>query len=430
MRSLLKQAWRGGSLSGRWLSLALLPAAAVYGVAVRVSGAMRRHGAKWSGDVPAVLVGNLTVGGTGKTPLVAMIAGRLLDDGFNPAIISRGYGGAREDDPAFVSDGRRVLLSPVEAGDEPVMLARALPRVPVVVGIDRVRAAGLAVGGAVAGADWPVAGVVVLDDGFQQRWRFPFGFRVVVLNAVDPFGNGRLLPAGPLRESVESLRDADAVVLTHASEVDEFRLNGLRERIAALAPRAWVAALAYRIGAVSSLPGGEDLPEGWFKGKRVLALSAIGYPEGFELAVRELTGVDVVSFAAADHHRWRSHELDRAFELAMAQGCDAIVTTEKDSVRLPSRGVPSIPLRQPMQCRRKGWRWSASFRSAAASSIFRHAVSAAATDAPSIPLCVARLAPTWVAGEESFFAALAGYLRRDSSRSGDSASRPAFRPVS
>ncbi len=156
--------------------------------------------------VPVVSVGNLAVGGAGKTPVALAIAALLLDAGRSPAVLSRGYGATRTDD-RVVSDGERLLLDAASGGDEPVLLARRLPRLRVLCGPDRARLAGRAVA---MGAD-----VLLLDDGFQHR-RLARDLDVVVVDASNPWGNGHCLPFGPNREPRSALRRAGLVWLTHA----------------------------------------------------------------------------------------------------------------------------------------------------------------------------------------------------------------------
>ena len=321
----------------RVLHAGLLPASFAYGLGVKIHQAWRRRLPSWGRPIPVVLVGNLTVGGTGKTPLAASLAGQCQQAGLKPAMISRGYGGVRKVDPAVVSDGNHILLSAHEAGDEPWMLAQMHPDQLVVVGADRVQAAALAV-------DQLGATALVFDDAFQQRHRFPAGFRVVAVNAVNPFGNGALLPAGMLREPVASLRAAHAVVLTHAAEVDASSLDQLKQRVRDLAPQAVRAAVAYELEDLESAADGGRQQREWLRGKRVLALSAIGFPEGFERMLQQATGRDVVGRAAPDHYRWQTRDLQQAARLASARGCEAMVTTAKDAARLPPAAALEVPL--------------------------------------------------------------------------------------
>jgi len=341
VRSLLADIWKAAvrrrGFAGNLLYLTLLPISWGYALALRVSMARRRRLPRFTAGIPVVLIGNITVGGTGKTPLATGIAGRLAFDGWKPAVISRGYGGRRRSDPARVSEGGTILLGPFEAGDEPVMMARNLgPGADVFVGRDRVAAADMAVR---AGA-----GALVLDDGFQQRERFPGAFRVLVVNAADAFGNGALLPAGLLREPVETMGQADAVILTHADEVSAGRLEQVRGACTRPGSRAVFSSAAWRFKGLDPVAGA--LPHSGLRGRKLLALSAIGYPAGFELMLERETGCPVAAMHRPDHHAWTAPELTAACQAALALGCEMVVTTQKDFMKMEGLlpASPAVPL--------------------------------------------------------------------------------------
>jgi len=337
VKSFLLPLWdaacRRRGIAGNLLYFFLLPLSWIYAPALRISMRRRRSHIRFVEKVPVVIVGNITVGGTGKTPLVARIVARMSADNWKPAVVSRGYGGRRHHDPAQVSAGGKILLGPAEAGDEPVMIARHLvPGSDVFVGRDRVSAALMAVK---AGA-----GSLVLDDGFQQRDRFPGAFRILVVNAADAFGNGALLPAGILREPVETMREADAVILTHADEVSGAILAGVRAACSGTGSRAGFSAAAWRFQGLDPVAG--LVSGGPLKGRKVLALSAIGYPAGFELMLERETGCAVVAMHRPDHHVWTASELQAATQGAQALGCELVVTTQKDFMKMEGL-LPSSP---------------------------------------------------------------------------------------
>lgn len=299
---LIQRAWRREGLLGWAGFLLLLPWSWLMRLALAVHRRRRAAQPTFDRDVPVVIVGNLTVGGTGKTPLTAWIARDLRRAGRRPAVVSRGYRGRRDRDPAVVSDGRRVRLNAAAAGDEPVMLARQLPGVPVVVGRDRVAGASLAVER--CGAD-----VLILDDGFQVRARFPGALRVLVVHGRDGVGAG-LFPAGPLREPTEATADADLVVMTHG-------------RVTPLPVRRPVFRCDHR----TILRG--------VRGRTVVAMSGIGDPASFEAGLRRDAGARrVISCRVPDHHRWTRAEYVYARALARRERA-VLATTAKDAVRLP-----------------------------------------------------------------------------------------------
>jgi tetraacyldisaccharide 4'-kinase len=301
MRGALTQLWYGKA-SGAAL---LAPLAALYGAVMHLRrrayerGLLRRYGA----GSPLVIVGNLTVGGTGKTPLVAWLARELQTRGYRVGIVSRGYGsGART--------ARLVTAQATwqEVGDEPLWLAQSTG-CPTAVGHDRVAAARLL---SAAGMN-----VIVSDDGLQHLRLAP-DCRIVVVDGERVFGNGRLLPAGPLREPVSELSRADAVVVNGAA-ASALRLEGGPARAAPLIEMQLVASIAV------ALAGGAKRSLDSFRGARLHAVAGIGNPARFFRALRAF-GIDVIEHAFADHHALVASDLDFGDDLP-------VLMTEKDAVK-------------------------------------------------------------------------------------------------
>jgi tetraacyldisaccharide 4'-kinase len=274
---------------------------------------------------PVVAIGNLTVGGTGKTPAVELAVRSLAGLGHRPAVVSRGYG-RRSRGVQVVADVASIRLEPEEAGDEPFLLARRLPGVPVVVGADRWEAARVALDGCGATA-------VVLDDGFQQR-TLATSLDVVMARARRPWGNGRVLPAGPLREPLRALARADLVVATGSGDVSADEVGAAVARHAPHAPVLTAALEAVDCWEARRLA---RIPLAKLGGARVLAFAGIAAPSAFATTLRAL-GVAAEVVAFPDHH-WYTRDDVRALE-ARAAGADALVTTEKDWVRL--RGLLGV----------------------------------------------------------------------------------------
>ena len=298
---------------------------------------------------PVVSVGNLTVGGTGKTPVAEMLARELQSRGRRVAILSRGYKSVPRPfaqrlrnklfkhldlfPPRIVSDGKDVLLDSRRAGDEPHMLAKNLPGVCVLVDKDRVKS-GLH---ALRHFD---SDVLLLDDGLQYQ-RLRHRIDVVLVDSQAPFGNEHLLPRGTLREPPANLRRASYIVVTKSGpKPDDALLARLRKlnRTAAIiecnhAPRHW-----------QDLSTGERLPLNHLKGRHVGAMSGIARPESFEEGVRQLGAMVEISKAFADHHRFTKKEILRFLEWCDRRSLDALVTTEKDAVRFPDIDNPSVPM--------------------------------------------------------------------------------------
>jgi tetraacyldisaccharide 4'-kinase len=274
---------------------------------------------------PVVSVGNLGVGGTGKTPVVARVAEILRDAGERVAILSRGYGGSFRGEALVVSDGSAVLAGAAEAGDEPVMLARALPGVVVAVGAHRD-----AVGRAVEARFG--RRVHVLDDGFQHL-RLERDLDLVCLDVRDL--EDRPMPAGRLRERPSALARASLVLLTRIEAASEAELRALEARISP----ARTFRVARRVVGFSALDGTAAAAPA-----RAYLLAAIARPERFEWDVARC-GVEVRGRAFfRDHHRFHAGELAGVAARAHAAGAEAIVTTAKDAPRLGGSSFPGMPV--------------------------------------------------------------------------------------
>jgi len=272
-----------------------------------------------------VSIGNLTVGGAGKTPVAIHITRFLREAGVRTAVLSRGYG-RTSDGLVEVADSERVLTDAARGGDEPLLLARSCPGVPVVVARDRASAAEHAV--ARFGAQ-----VVVLDDGFQHL-RLHRGLDVVVLDATAPYGNGYLLPRGPLREGREALRRAGLVWISKADQASAQDVDVLRAEALALTGREPVVA-AYRVVDVLDGGGGSLGPTA-LQGCRVLLVAGLARPGSFRRTLESCGATVVAEMVFPDHHRFTEQEITNILSRTRAAGADALALTEKDAVRLPS----------------------------------------------------------------------------------------------
>lgn len=297
----------------------------LYGKVVLARIFLYKQGVLKRRKVPGAVisVGNITTGGTGKTPAVIMLARWAADNGFRVVVLSRGYGGKRRKNLLLVSDTENILSCAEEAGDEAFLIARRLPGVPVLVSKQRHLAA------MAAAARWS-ADLFILDDGFQHV-QLERQADIVLLDAGMPFGNGRLLPLGPLREPISQLRRADALILTR-SENDsgpDPRLS-IKEDFPGLS----VFRAAHIPEKVVFPRNGEDRPIEFLAGKRVMAFAGIGRPEAFLKTLKSL-GADVVDFLAfGDHHNYGSADIGRISDIARSRSVAFIVTTEKDWVRI------------------------------------------------------------------------------------------------
>jgi tetraacyldisaccharide 4'-kinase len=275
---------------------------------------------------PVISVGNLTLGGTGKTTACAFLAERLLSRGIVPAVILRGHR-RRGRGRLLVSDGADVLAEPDESGDEAYMLTRLVPGAVVAVGKWREDA------GRMVLRDTP-AEAVILDDGFQY-FRMHRDLDIVLLDALDPLtADARLFPAGTLREPLAQLRRAHLLWLTHSDLASAAALGNLKALAAGAAPGVpWVEVIHRPTSLRPVHESGTPHPPDFLAGKRVAALSGIGHPKAFERTVRRLGAAHVEPTRFPDHHRYSAR--DGQTILRRAQSSDLIVTTEKDAVRLP-----------------------------------------------------------------------------------------------
>jgi tetraacyldisaccharide 4'-kinase len=280
-----------------------------------------------------VSIGNLTVGGTGKTPAVELAVQTLAEMGHRPAVVSRGYR-RRSRGVQVVADAASIRLDPEDAGDEPFLLARRLPGVPVVVGANRFEAARLAVRrfGVTA---------IVLDDGFQHR-TLGKNLEIVMTRARQPWGNGRLLPGGPLREPLAALARAHLLVVAGAT--GEADLDEVRPAAARHAPGIPVLAARYAPVECWEADRMRARPLRTLAGTRLLAFAGIAAPDGFNATLAHLGVATVELVPFADHHWYGPEDLKRLDERALALRADALVTTEKDWVRLRRLPLPKRPL--------------------------------------------------------------------------------------
>ena len=284
-------------------------------------------------DCPVVSIGNLTVGGTGKTPAVELAVRTLMDLGHRPGVLSRGYG-RRGGGVQIVADAASIRLDAEEAGDEPFLLARRLPGVPVVVGPNRYEA------GRMARTRFGVT-AVVLDDGFQHR-TLRKDLEVVMARAGQPWGNGRLLPGGPLREPLAGLARAHLVVATGCRQLDE--AAEVTTTVARVAPGVPVLTAVHVPTECFESSAMRFVPLSALGGAKLIAFAGIGSPAGFRRTLAE-AAVSVADFQEfADHHWYTREELARLERRAAEVGADGLVTTEKDWVRL--RRLP--PLKRPL----------------------------------------------------------------------------------
>ncbi len=299
--------------------------------------------------VQVIAIGNLTVGGTGKTPVVEKFARELRDAGRNVAILSRGYRSKptplhkslldrllfrRESTPPrVVSDGKSLLLDSEMAGDEPHMLASNLKDVVVLVDKDRVKSGRYAI--EKFGCD-----TLLLDDGFQY-WHLQ-GRRhdVVLVDRQQPFGNEHLLPRGTLREPPSHLARANTIFITKS----DGKTAELRARIAQLNPTAAIIECVHHPLYLEDVFSGQRHQLDVLKGRKVASFSGIAQPESFEQSLVKLGADLVYSKRFADHHRFTQQEILNAINRGKKRQAELIITTQKDAVRFPKLDRRDLPI--------------------------------------------------------------------------------------
>jgi tetraacyldisaccharide 4'-kinase len=269
-------------------------------------------------DVPIITVGNLSLGGTGKTPMVKWLAQRFQDAGLRVAIVSRGYGAA---------DGNH--------NDEAMELAQALPNVPHIQNRDRVAGAQQAI------REFNLQ-LLLLDDGFQHR-RLGRDLDIVLLDALEPFGFEHVFPRGTLREPLAGLARAQVVCLSRADAISQPERETIRKRVAKIAPQAVWCEAAHAASKLTN-SNGESQPLEFLANHRVVAFCGIGNPAGFRHTL-SAAGCEPVAWREfPDHHAYTTADQSELISLAQSSNADTFVCTQKDLVKLPQQQLGRLPV--------------------------------------------------------------------------------------
>jgi tetraacyldisaccharide 4'-kinase len=294
------------------------------GVKLRLSGYKYRRFKKKSLPGFVVSIGNLTVGGTGKTPSVIMLARWALKEGYRVAVLSRGYRGRYREKVLEVSDGEAIKADPQDSGDEAYLLARKLGGIPIVISRKRYIAGSFAYGK--FGTNF-----FVLDDGFQHL-ELKRDLDVVLIDAASSFGNGHLLPWGPLREPIDQLARADIAILTRFSHQNSAQRTTdlFNEKF----PEIPIFCADHEPEKVVFPQLNESHEPDFLKGKRVLAFAGLARPEVFRETLIRL-GADLVYFRGfRDHYRFKPNEIKALIQMGEELGAQYLLTSEKDWVRM------------------------------------------------------------------------------------------------
>ncbi len=306
-------------LADKLVLFVLTPFSWIYSIILRLRATLYQSGVMKSNRLPrpVVSIGNLTVGGTGKTPATAYISRILLAQGYRVAVLTRGYGGSLEGQTCVVSDGATIMLGARECGDEPYLLASTVPGLMVVIGADRYAAGQLAM-------QQLAPDIFLLDDGFQHL-RLQRDLNILLLDFSRPFGNHLTLPAGILREPLSAMRRADLLIFTRAPEMASIPLDthGIPACIS-----------SHTLTDMLPLESRNPLPFSSCFDKNILAFAGIADPDVFFAGLRAkgLNLVDSLNFP--DHVAYDKERCNEIAAAMRASGADYLVTTEKDGVKL------------------------------------------------------------------------------------------------
>jgi tetraacyldisaccharide 4'-kinase len=310
----------------------------LYSAGVRTRGRLYDNDRLCSNSlpIPVISVGNITVGGTGKTPLTVYLAHCLCEKGIKPAILSRGYGGNASEKGGVVSDGRQIFLDVSQAGDEPYMMAKALPTVPVLVGKNRYES------GLIAISQFS-PDLFLLDDGFQHR-KLNRDLNILLLDSDKPFGNGYLLPRGTLREPVSAISRADMFVLTRATDLrhvnrfrDMLRTLNMDERV--MNTPVFACSHTPVVCGILKANSHEFLSPDHIECDHndVFAFSGIAKNKDFRQGL-ETSGFMIKDFMEfSDHHSYSPQDINHISSQAIASKARMMATTEKDMARFQDR---------------------------------------------------------------------------------------------
>jgi len=309
---------RSGPLDRLLLTL-LIPLSLPYALIQRIRAGLFRYGILQSRYLPrpVISIGNITVGGTGKTPVTAWIARHLISQGVKVAVLSRGYGGTLEGSCAIVSDGATIRLAATECGDEPYLLASTIPGLMVVIGSNRHNAGMLAL-------ERLSPDIFLLDDGFQHL-ALHRDMNILLLDFTRPFGNSWTLPAGLLREPRSAAKRADWIIHTRCDDTI-LKISGLDH-----IPQA---SARHRLSNLFPLSGGEQLPFEALTDKALIAFAGIAEPDRFFNDLRKLAKGVVRTLSLPDHAPYDSAAIVTITAMMRDSGADYAITTEKDAVKL------------------------------------------------------------------------------------------------
>lgn len=313
----------------RVLFLLMIPCSLIYAAVMRIRYLLYATGLLKTCRLPrpVISIGNLTVGGTGKTPLTAFIATCLIEKGLRVAVLSRGYGGSREGACAVVSDGKEMFLGPSECGDEPYLLAQSVSGLAVVIGSNRYAAGQMAI-------ECVAPDVFLLDDGFQHI-QLHRDLNILLMDCTSPLGNGCVLPAGPLREPGSAAQRADLFIYTrcrHASPPEH-----------SLIPETPYCCVGYRLSRFVQLNSRDVVTLEELQGQSVLAVTGIARPDSFFRGLAAVGIIPAATMALPDHEPYGEATVDSISQKAKQYAATCVVVTSKDGVKLANKADTRLP---------------------------------------------------------------------------------------
>ena len=331
-----------GNVRNGWdiLTLSFLSACSfVYAFGLNIKLAMYKLGVFKEKRLACKVIslGNITLGGTGKTPTARTVAIMISNMGYKVIILNRGYRANWKKPVGIVSDGKEIYMTAYEAGDEAYLLAKQLPDIPVVIGKDR------AISGQYV-ADNMDVDVIIMDDGYQH-WQLARDMDIVLIDTLNMFGNGSLLPRGTLREPLSHLRRADLFLLTKVDQSSEYSQKYVKDSLAKSNSKTPIFSSIHKprhfmeIAAWDKSDRGNVIALEDMVGKSAIAFSAIGNPASFEQTISDLGVKLVETVRYPDHHDYGMMELQYVLERAMEKKADAIIITEKDAVKIPKEFI-------------------------------------------------------------------------------------------
>lgn len=312
-----------------------------YGWAVLFKLRLYKYGILKQHTLPCYVIslGNITVGGTGKTPTAQRLATIIRDMGYRVAILNRGYRAGWKGQVGLVADGQKIYMSATEAGDEAYLLAKSLPGVSVVIGRNRILTGEYAV-------KQLKADVIILDDGYQH-WQLARDLDIVLIDTLNIFGNNFMLPRGTLREPLTNLARAQVFLLTKVDQSTHVARDVIHSTLERYNSNALVVESIHKPRCFVEI-------EEWYKGmsitdvpletvsrQKVLAFSAIGNPSSFEQTILDIGVAEVCGIRYADHHDYTMAEMQYIMQRAVDEKAYALVTTEKDAVKIPAEFIHS-----------------------------------------------------------------------------------------